>query len=53
MPAVDTDPGSLKSTVNMAMNSNPVAIATRLFTIGAHIIGPKLPRALSTCPSIA
>ena len=26
------------------------AIATRLLTIGAHIIGPNRPRALSTWP---
>ncbi len=34
------------------MNTRPVTMATRLLTIGAHIIGPKLPRALRTWPSI-
>jgi hypothetical protein len=40
--------GSAVSTEKNAMNSSAPAIATMLLMAGAHIIGPKLPRALRT-----
>ncbi len=61
MPRVEPAPSSqICSAVNgvpaavlvpqMPMNAPKTAIDTTLFTIGAHIIGPKTSRALSTWP---